>query len=68
MFLILCRSVTNDTALSNKDQSSPSTYETVPGTYEEIPATSRREVKGYYEYTQNQAYVTTTMSESGRGN
>ena len=66
--MYVCRSVSNDTALSDKGQSSPPTYETVPGTYEEIPATSCREVKGQYEYTQNQAYATTTMSESGRGN
>ena len=65
--MYVCRSVSNDTALSDKDQSLPPTYETVPGTYEEIPATSRRGVK-HYEYTQNQAYATTTMSESGRGN
>ena len=66
--MYVCRSVSNDMALSDKDQSLPPTYETVPGTYEEVPATSRRGVKGQYEYTQNQAYATTTMSESGHGN
>ena len=67
-FSIFYRLAPNVLSLSNKGQSSPPTYETVPGTYEEIPATSRREVKGHYKYTQNEAYVTATMSESGHGN
>ena len=69
MFILLVfRSVSNDLSLSDKGQSAATTYETVPGTYEEIPASSSKEVKGHYEYTQNEAYATTTMSESGRGN
>ena len=62
------RSVSNDMPLSDQGQSSAPTYETIPGTYEEIPATATRKVKIDYEYTQNEAYVTTTVSESRRGN
>ena len=43
-------------------------FETVPGTYEDIPSSSSREVIGQYEYTQIQAYATTTMSGRKHGN
>ena len=68
MFIFVYRSISNDLSLADKGQSAATTYETVPGTYEDISASSSREVKGHYEYTQNEAYETTTMSESGHGN
>ena len=68
MFILMYRSVSNDLSRSDKGQSAAATYETVSGTYEEISASSSRDVKGQYEYTENEAYATTTMSDSGCGN
>ena len=67
--LFFCRSVPNYLSLPDRRQSSSHTNETMSNMYEEVdPASPSREVKGDYEYTQNQAYATTTMLESGHGN
>ena len=68
MCYVLYRSVSNDIPLSDKGQSSTPPHETAPSVYEEIPASSSGMVEVDYEYVQNKAYVTTTVSESGRGN
>ncbi len=50
------RTVPRDISLADQGQSAAATYETVSATYEEIPAS--KEVKGDYNYTQNNVYST----------
>ena len=67
--LFFCRSVPNYLSLPDRGQSSSHINETISSMYEEVdPASLSREVKGDYEYTQNRAFVPTTVSESGHGN
>ena len=61
-----CRRGAPDIPLSDKGQSAPAqTYETVDVTYEEVGGT--RPLKVNCDYTQNQAYVTTTAPLKGEG-
>ena len=61
-----CRRDPPDIPLSDKGQSAPpQTLETVDVTYEEIGGT--HPLKANNEYTQNQAYVTTTAPLRGEG-
>ena len=61
-----CRRDPSNIPLSDKGQSAPpQTYETEDVTYEEIGGT--RPLKVNCDYTQNQAYVTTTAPLRGEG-